>query len=83
MQCSYTNLLAKIIYVFSILVNRTKMSAAAVASSVLNTDYEIDNISNNVPNFSGNKDLETVLVFSLEDDNEIGIIGLLTEQQVA
>lgn len=58
------------------------MSAAAVASSVLNTDSEYENMSTFIPNFIGNKDLETVLVFSLEDDNGIGIIGLLTEQQV-
>lgn len=71
-------------------VSRTKMSAAAVASSVLASGsndedrklWETDIQNNGFLNLPNNKDLETVLVFTLEDDNEISVLGLLTEQQV-
>ena len=55
-----------------------------MASSVLNSDHiEVENIQRERDIFIGpNKDLETVLVFALEDDSEMGIIGLLNEQQV-
>lgn len=36
----------------------------------------------NYVNLTNTKDLETVLVFSLEDDCEVGMLGLLTERQV-
>lgn len=63
------------------------MSAAAVASSMLasnNNDDDrrvLDADFSSFANFS-NRDLETVLVFTLEDDTEISMLGLLTEQQV-
>lgn len=76
-------------YVCECLVNKTKQSAAAVASSVLaggNEDEKRNSDFDSQMNFhvstANNRDLETVLVFTLEDDNEIGILGLLTEEQV-
>ncbi|XP_065209586.1 receptor-mediated endocytosis protein 6 homolog isoform X2 [Planococcus citri] len=73
------------INIISKAVNRTKQSAAAVASSVLNSDNndtEYQSRERERDFVSPNRDLETVLVFALEDDSEMGIIGLLTEQQV-
>ncbi len=71
------------------LVSKTKQSAAAVASSVLTVygDEEKRNDVENLNNCSGqrvcSKERETVLVFSLEDDNEIGMLGLLPEEEVS
>lgn len=72
------------------LVNKTKQSAAAVASSVLAGGSEEEKRNSDTEsqmNFfvgtASNRDLETVLVFTLEDDNEIGMLGLLTEEQVS
>lgn len=72
------------------LVNKTKQSAAAVASSVLaggNEEEKKHSDSESQMNLfvgtANNRDLETVLVFTLEDDNEMGMLGLLTEEQVS
>lgn len=62
-------------------MSKTKLSAAAVASSVLSGGNETD--FENIPvQISSNKDLEVVLVFNLEEETEIGILELLTEEQV-
>lgn len=60
-----------------------------MASSVLTTNNDEDrrntdseNYPNHPVNFANNRNLETVLVFALEDDNEIGMLGLLTEEEV-
>ena len=64
------------------------MSAAAVASSVLASGSNDDDRKSwetdlsHFPNVPNSRDLETVLVFTLNEDADISMLGLLSEQQV-
>lgn len=70
-------------------MSKTKISAAAVACSVLagssddeKKSFEAENYISLLNNCTNSKDLESVLVFALEEDTDMCALGLLSEQQV-
>lgn len=70
-------------------MSKTKISAAAVASSVLagssddeKKSFDSENYVSMLNNCTNSKDLGSVLVFALEEDTDMCALGLLSEQQV-